>query len=167
MRNVLHYQMCNFPLWVNQGPKPVYSRSLRWRVVQIRQKVIWPPALTFHLLDCIASIAGCSVSSVIKSIWWYLLFFIFWPHCMACGILVPLTMWSPNHWTTRKSLMVHFKLSTCCALKIFFLSTLSLYLSRGVFVPVYVKTVCKFGAGPLLYGGKFFFFPSYLVNFTC
>ena len=116
MRNVLHYQMCNFPLWVNQGPKPVYSRSLRWRVVQIRQKVIWPPALTFHLLDCTASIAGCSVSSVIKSIWWYLLFFIFWPHCMACGILVPLTMWSPNHWTTRKSLMVHFKLSTCCAL---------------------------------------------------
>ena len=41
-----------------------------------------------------------------------LLFFFFWPHCMACGILVPspgieptspaLEVWSLNHWTTRE-----------------------------------------------------------------
>ena len=81
---------------------------------------------------------------------------------MACGILVPLTMWSPNHWTSREVPDGTFQVVHLLCFKNItlpyrlFLSTLSLYLSGRIFVPVHVKTVCKFWAGPLLSGGKFF-----------
>ena len=45
---------------------------------------------------------------------YYFLFFFFWPHCVACGILVPrpgikptspaVEAWSLNHWTAREIL---------------------------------------------------------------
>ena len=50
-------------------------------------------------------------------------FFIFWLHCMACGILVPwpginpvppaVESWSPNHWTTREFLGKSFNCEDC------------------------------------------------------
>ena len=46
------------------------------------------------------------------SVFYFLIFFLFWPCHVACGILVPwpgiepgppaVEVWSPNHWTTRE-----------------------------------------------------------------
>ena len=45
-------------------------------------------------------------------------FILFWPHCMACGILVPrpgikpvppaVEAWSPNHWSSREFPLLSF-----------------------------------------------------------
>ena len=60
----------------------------------------------------------------------------FWPHCAACGILVPqpgiepvppaVEAWSPNHWTARE---VHIYLPTYLSIY-----HLSIYISISIYI---------------------------------
>ena len=86
-------------LWKN---KPLWK--FLWRMLRLKIKVKGPWSEPIGQL--FGSREGCTVGNKTNS------FFFFWPHCEACGILVPrsgieptpvaVKMWSPNHWITRE-----------------------------------------------------------------
>ena len=90
------------------------GRVTRW--VLLSEKLDLAPIVLHHLIASCEDLSVCNI---------YLFFsFIFGPHHVACGILVPrpgirvvhpaVEVWSPNHWTTRKTPVI----STFCVVAI-------------------------------------------------